>query len=212
MTAAIVAIKEICLAVFEHTAFGRVLQMIPILGANDAFVTDIQNSEASRSNSRCPIIRHIEIQIAIAVHIGQCHRGGAKLSDQPAVRGFGEFAFPIVKKEPRANTDAVDEQVEITIAIHICQNSASGILILTGNTCGSGEILKFPISQVAIERVGPIQPAEINVAQPISIDISQRDTGTVEPNLVFCRLRIGKMVSEIDSGLRRSQQRKANLA
>src|SRR3954447_13605927 len=91
------------------------------------------------------IIRNIEIEIAIAVKVGERERSAPQRSIQPGIPGFGESPATIIQKQPRAAADSVDQQIEVAIAVYIGQNRASGVLLRAGHAGLGSDVLELPV-------------------------------------------------------------------
>src|SRR2546422_11344570 len=68
------------------------------------------------------------------------------------------------------------------------------------------------MTQIPVERIGPFQLAEIDIAQAIAVHVAQSHTGTAQANLVFCGFDVGKVIGERDSRERGRQPREPCFA
>lgn len=93
----------------------------------------------------------------------------------------------VVKEQPRSTAQRGDNQIQVDVAINVCKCRAHGELSGASDPCAGGHIFEAPVAEIAIECVGIFQPAKIDVAQIISIHVTQSEAGAVEANLVLCR-------------------------
>jgi hypothetical protein len=126
-----------------------------------------------------PIIRDVQIEIAIAIDVGQRQRGGSEPFREPVTGGFGEVSGSVIQEQSRAHADPVDQQIEIPVAIDVGQHRARARLVGTGGTAPLGLALETPATAVEVQCVGSLEPREIQVAQPVSIDIPEGHPGAV---------------------------------
>ena len=85
-------------------------------------------------------------------------------------------------------------------------------MIGAGHASGGGHVRKVPIAQIAIERVGSVQAAEIQIAETIAIDVTCRDAGTVKKDLIGQGPLLAESIGEGDAGRRRVGFREAVLS
>ena len=126
-----------------------------------------------------PIIRDVQIEIAIAIDVGQRQRGGPEPFREPVPGGFGEVSGSVIQEQSRAHADPVDQQIEIPVAIDVGQHRARARLVGTGGTAPLGLALETPATAIEVQCVGPLEPCKIQVAQAVSIDIPEGHPGAV---------------------------------
>ena len=80
----------------------------------------------------------------------------------------------------------------------LSKHRATRSLIGAIHTRARSDIFKLAISEVAVERVGTFEIAEIKVAETVSIEIPGCDARPVEKVLVRLGVRVGKGVGETD--------------
>src|SRR2546426_9323553 len=121
------------------------------------------------------------------------------------------MAFSIVEKKSSARGNAIDQQIQITITIDIGEGGA-GRKLSSARCCSYIHFFKAPIAKIAIEPVGALQTAKVNVRPSISVHIADRHPGTIVCNSVG---QIGIALEHIrkpDSGLVWLHQSKARPA
>ena len=93
-----------------------------------------------------PVIGDIKIEKSVAIDIGECHGGAARLALEPAFQAFGEMPMAIVEEQAGSAAEGIDQQVEVAVAIDIGQDGTGGNLSRTGDASGSRYIFKLPVS------------------------------------------------------------------
>lgn len=91
---------------------------------------------------------------------------------------FSPAAAAVVEEESGARGDAVDQQVQVGIAIHIDQHRAGGHLANTGGLADRHG-LEAPLAQVAVELVGAVQTAEVEVWPTIAVHVADGHARTI---------------------------------
>jgi hypothetical protein len=147
------------------------------------------------------IIRQVEIQISVPVDIGEC-RGG---SGPGGVQGQGardpsEASVTVIGEDVSALTDAVHDEIEVSVAIEVGERGTGGAHPLARHAGRGGHILEPPAAQVAVEHVGIIDAAKVNVAKPVSIDVTQSHAGPVQVDLVGQISVQGECIGELNAG------------
>src|SRR5207302_189208 len=72
-----------------------------------------------------------------------------------------------------------------------------------------GDVLEFPLAQVAVKDVGVVQPAKIQVHPSVAIDVSRRNAGAIQADLVQRGVRVRQLVCKSDASHRWWQEREA---
>src|SRR5881394_1622145 len=81
--------------------------------------------------------------------------------------------------------------------------------MLTARAPRRRDVLELPPAQVPEEPIAAFQIAEVQIREPVAVEISRAHSGAVEEALVGQRARVGKLVGKPDPGLLRRQERKA---
>ena len=148
-----------------------------------------------------PVVRHVQIQVGIAVDIGEGEghaRGGA--GESPCHGGIGEVAASIVQETRNATPDGCDEQVQIAVAIEIDQGGSGGIEVRAIDAGLGRNLLEPPLAEVSIESIGTIETAQIEIATTVAIDVTGGDSGAVEEDVIGERAGGIDGVGEGDAG------------
>ena len=74
-------------------------------------------------------VRHVEIQIPIAIHVGQGHRGRPSARAQPGrIGGFLKTALTVIEPQAGSSSQLIDQQVRISVSIHIGKGRTGRII------------------------------------------------------------------------------------
>ena len=123
----------------------------------------------------------------------------AGLEDEPGSFGhIFESALAAIEKAGVRTAQRTDDQIKSAVAIDVGKHRATRSLIGAIHTRARSDIFKLAISEVAVERVGTFEIAEIKVAKTVSIEIPGCDARPVEKVLVRLGVRVGKGVGETD--------------
>ena len=121
------------------------------------------------------VVGDIHVEVAVAIDIGQGHRRGPRVAQEPHL-GLGEIPPAVVAEGAGSPSEAVDEEVEVTVAVEVGEVATRGVLIRTRHPGPGGDVLEVPIPEIPVEDIVALEPAEIHVDAPIAIDIAQGDT------------------------------------
>ena len=152
---------------------------------------------------------HVQIEITIAIDVRQSQRTGG--AGRVEARYFAQLksAAAIIEEQPRAGLNPVNEQIFIAVVVHVGKGRTGTHLILVGNTGRLGYGTKTKVALVQIQSVAPLNIAEVNVGQIISVDVSNGHTGAVVSDHVFVKLQPGKAVDKLNPARSRVDQFKA---
>jgi hypothetical protein len=87
--------------------------------------------------------------------------------------------FAIVKEQPRASADGVDQQVKSPITVHIGKNCPRRALAGASDAGLIGNVFKPPTAEVPIQAIVSFKTAEIQIAPAVAVDISSRDARAI---------------------------------
>src|SRR5437868_3616345 len=94
------------------------------------------------------------------------------------------MAFAVVEKNICAVAHGVDDQIEIAVAIDIGKGSAGASASTISDAGFLGDVLEFPIPEIAIENVVAVDAAKIKVTPAVAVHIARGDAGTIQEDLV----------------------------
>src|SRR5690606_4482609 len=104
------------------------------------------------------------------------------------------------------------DQIKISVAVDVGESGSGRGLVGARHTGGCRDVLEAPVSEVAVERVGRIEAAEVEIAESVAIDVTRGDAGPVEEDLVGQRAFLIKTVREGDANACRVHQDEARSA
>ena len=120
----------------------------------------------------------VKVEVAVTINVRERHRCGGCGARQAGVLHFRPLRLAVVEEEPRAGGDAIDEEIEVVVAIHIRERGAAGDLIRARGVT-DGQFLEAPLTEIAIEPVRALQVAEVNIGPSVRIDIADGDARAV---------------------------------
>ena len=152
-------------------------------------------------------VRHVKIQIPIAVHVGQGHRGGTTARAQPGrIGGFLKTALAVIEPQAGAAAQLIDQQVRIPVSIHIGKGRTGRIIRSrrrvepTHPRQGlSRHVGETPVPEIAVHRIQGIQTAEEDIETAIAIHIGQRHSRAGDQIAVGHRPFFGQAIGEVDT-------------
>jgi hypothetical protein len=95
------------------------------------------------------------------------------------VQAFLELAFADIFEQPHSAAHGTHEQIKLAVTVNVGKRGAGGMLALTRDAGLARDIFKPPVAQIAKQNVRTFDPAEIQIAKPIAIEISRRDARSV---------------------------------
>ena len=90
------------------------------------------------------------------------------------------MSLAVIYEDVGTAAQRIDYQVQVAVAVDVSKNRSGGIQLRTGHSSNRGNVLKFPISQVAIERIRSIQSAEVKIAQSVAIHVTGSHARAIE--------------------------------
>src|SRR5712664_221446 len=78
----------------------------------------------------------------------------------------------------------IDDHIQVAIAVDVGEYRPRGIQLRASHPGGGGNVLEFPISQIAVEHVRPIQSAEVKITQTVAIHITGGHARAIEKNRI----------------------------
>ena len=145
------------------------------------------------------VVRHVQIEIPVTIHIGESHRGRRAGRVQTRVFNRSKPAVAVVDEQSRANLHTVDQQVVVAVAINIDQGcpGADGIR----QRVGTRHRLELKPSPVQVQCVRALNIAEEHIRQVIPVHVASGNAGPVVRHHVFVILETGQPVRESDATL-----------
>jgi hypothetical protein len=128
--------------------------------------------------------------------------------DNPESVTSEKYRLPGIQEEPCPRSDAIDQQVQIPITIHIGQHSSRGQLIRAGGRADR-LFLKMEIPPVAKQSIGALKRTQINVRSAIPIDIADGQPGAVVGHRIGQEGVSLEAIGEVQPSLPRIESREA---
>ena len=152
---------------------------------------------------------HVQIEITIPIDVRQSQRTGG--ASRVEARYFAQLkpAAAIIEEQTRAGLNPVNEQIFIAVVVHVGKDRTGTHLILVGNAARLACGTKTKVSLVQIQSVAPLNIAEVNVGQIISVNVTNGHTCAIVSNHILVKLQPGKVVYKLNSAHSREDQLKA---
>jgi hypothetical protein len=97
---------------------------------------------------------------------------------QSGVHGFAESSAAFVSKKPGPAADGIHKQIDIAVTVDIRQHATGGVLIRTTDAGLVRDVLEAPLTEIAVKPIRSLQPAQVDVAPSVAIDIPQGNSRT----------------------------------
>ena len=209
----LIEVQPVHLGQLAHLAVGQRFETPLPFGRSGRFTVDLGNLPTIALAGECEAgggvgqphhvdeVRAVQIQIAIAIDVGQRHRGRRGRRGQARVLPFGKGSTPVIEEEPGSHADAIDQQIEIPVAIDIHQCGCGGTLV------GAGDLRQFhgfktPLTPIAEQPIRPLQIAQIHIRPTVAIHIADGHAGPVVGHRIGQVQVAGHHVGEIEPNLR----------
>jgi len=148
------------------------------------------------------VVGHVEVEVAVPIHIGQGHRHAGGVGGQP---GFGrplrEHPVPVVQEQRHTAAQCADEQVQVAVAVHVGEHGARGVAPREGDASPSGDVLEAPASQVLVQDVRAFVARQVDVWPAVAVHIAQGHAAALRQVAVPERAVERDGVGETDAGL-----------
>ena len=194
---AVIEIQRVHLPVFLECAIGADGESAHQIGIADGPIVDshdgrpalhglnLDRADGLVANSPGAIVGHIQVQVPIAIDVGQGQRGAAPLVIQRRRVGLrGEVPLAVIDENVCSASQRIDDQVQVPIAVDVSEYRAGRVQGRAGHSGSSRNVLEFPTAKVAVEHIRPIQTAEVKIAQTIAIHVPGSHTRAVEKDRV----------------------------
>ena len=122
------------------------------------------------------VVRHVQVEVAVAIYVGQRHGHAAAGRAEPGLRGpLGEHAVPIVDEQRHAPAERADEQVQVAVAVDVGEDGAGREAPRHRDARLGRDVLEAPVAQIAVQGVRALVARQVNVGKPVSIHVAQGD-------------------------------------
>ena len=158
------------------------------------------------------VIGHVQVKVAITVHVTQRQAHGCVFPRQTAVGRFGEPAPTVVHEQSRAGGDTVDQKVGVAVAVDIGEHRAGGELPGATDPGRIGDVGELPAAKVPVQPICSLQIGEVEVAQAVAIHVGGGHARTVVGHGVGEEHFAEQPVGETQPGERGRQKLKTGVA
>ena len=125
--------------------------------------------------------RDVEVEVAVAVHVGERERGGRVPAHESARGGpVGEVALAVVQEELHRTAERADEEVEVAVAVHVRHHRAGAGEAVGGETAFLRHVAEAQAAEIAIEARGLLHRGEEEVGIAIAVHVADRRAGADE--------------------------------
>jgi hypothetical protein len=123
-----------------------------------------------------PVVRHKQVQVPIAINVRQRHRHAAGSRGHPGFSGdLGETPLAVIEKDAEPVPQRGHQQVQVTIPVQIGKGRPGRVLARAFDSCLARDIDEPPVAEVAVEHVVGVEPAEVEVAPAVAVDVAGGD-------------------------------------
>ena len=144
------------------------------------------------------VVCDVEIEGSVAVDVSEGERGRAgACGGAGGGGGIGEFPVAIVEEAEDAATGHGHQEVEMTVAIDVCEDGAAGGGQRFGEPGGAGDVLEAEVAEIAVERVMAGQVAEEDVGPAVAVEVAGGDTCAVVEDAIR---GAGEFVEDVGEG------------
>ena len=158
------------------------------------------------------VIGHVQVKVAVAVHVTQRQAHGCVFPRQTVVGRLGEPAPAVVQEQSRAGGDAVDQQVGVAVAVDIGEHRAGGELPGTTDPGRIGDVGELPAAEIPVQPICSLQIGEVEVAQAVAIHVGGGDSGPIVSHGIGEEHFAEQPIGETQAGQRRRQEFKTGVA
>ena len=190
--------------------FGQDLESVLRLPVDVARLKDVGWEEVL--NGRDLVVHDVQVEVPVPVDVGERDRHASERRREPRLlRPVREMARPVVHVECVGSSERVDQEVEVSVSVHIREHGARREAVLRRDSRLLGDVLEAPAAQVPVEPVRPIHPCKIEVDATVTVRVPRRDAGPVQVVAVLDVLLFRHHVLERDPGLRRVESFESRL-
>ena len=131
------------------------------------------------------VVEQVHVQVAVAVVVEEGGLGRvAGVLEPELLRAVGERAVAVVDVQDvaavhREVAHARDVDVEMAVAVHVGHRDAGRPPAGPRHARALGDVLEPVVPLVQVEPVGPEVGGEVEVGQPVAVDVARRDAAAV---------------------------------
>jgi len=143
------------------------------------------------------IICHVEVEVAVAVHIPHRQGGAAGLAAETGPdRGLEKTPIAVILETTHPAAKGRHQQIQIPVAVRVAKRRAGRMRRGFRDARLRGHVLESPIAQVAVQSVCAVDPRKEQVAPAVGVEVARRHARAVHQIVVVHhppdRQRIGE--------------------
>ncbi len=131
---------------------------------------------------------------------------------QARIPDLGEMSVPVIQEEPRAGSDAVNQEVQSAVSVHVGKRGAGREIAGKIEAGRGGNIGETPPAKVLVQGNLPFIGADENVAQTVSINISEGHARAIKADLVLGGVLLTQGVGKVNASLPGIHEGEARMA
>ena len=215
VAATVVEVEKIRLADFDHVA-AHDADAVGVPAGDHLLAIDRahRHRTARAQDGGLAVVGDVNVEVAVAVHVAHRDRRRADLPHLDA-GGLGAIRKPagaVVDEERVRPAAGGDEQIEITVAVHVAERRAGARHTRRTDPRPSRDVFELPVTEVFEKPVVAVEAAQIEVAQSVAVHVTGGDARSIE-QVGVDHSRAGQPVGEPDAGgLGREQREAGRLA
>ena len=147
------------------------------------------------------VIGDVQIEVPVAIYVGQRHRHAAGGRAEPGVSGpLGEDAVAVVHEERDASAERADEQIEVAVTVDVGEHGARGMATGQRDAGPGRDVFEAGVAQVAVQGVRALVAREVDIGEAVAVHVAQRDAAALCQVAVPQGAVDGDGVGEANSG------------
>ena len=159
------------------------------------------------------VVGDVQVEVAVAVHIGQRHGHAAAGGAEPGLDGtLGEHAVAVVDEQRHSPAERADQEVQVAVAVDVGEHGAGRVAAGHRDAGRRGDVLEAPVAQVAVQGIRALVAGEVDVGAAVSIHVPQRHAAALRQVTVPERAVERDGVGESNAGAGREQLGEAGPA
>ena len=209
----VVEVELVRLAVFQNLSVHHRQAILPFRRHGGPPVHQTQVHLAAIPDVFGAVVRHVEIEGTVPVHVRQRERHAAvRAAGAGGQSGVRESAAPIILKAQHALAGGRDEKLGRAIAVEIREDRPAIISPGTNDPGRFRHVLELPAAEIPVEPTGRVESAEEQVRPAVIVVVARRHAGAIEQDAIRGGGQLIDLVGEGEAGLRRREQGEASLA
>ena len=144
----------------------------------------------------------VEVEVPVAVDIGQRARHPPARVEQPRVGRLRETPLAVVQEHGSRALDRGEDEIVVVVSVHVDERGAGRKAVPGGDAALDGRLPKPPVPEIDVEGVGTFQAREVEVRPAVPVHVPGGHSGAVPAHLVLDEARVRERVGEVHPGPR----------